>query len=141
MRQRAAAPLRTVRWLVLATSASIWLAGCATTADTPDSSGLMALLDRPAERALLDGLRAYDDGQYAQADAALRRALAAGLASARDRAAAHKLLAFVHCSSERMAECEAAFKAARQADPGFALTRAEAGHPLWGPVYRRLAPP
>lgn len=101
----------------------------------------MDLLDRPGERALLDGLRAYDDGQYPQADAALRRALAGGLSSPRDKATAHKLRAFVHCSSERVAECEAEFRAARLADPGFVLTRAEAGHPLWGPVYRRLAAP
>lgn len=116
------------------------LSGCATTAP-PATGGLMDLLDRPGERALLDGLRAYDDGQYPQADAALRRALAGGLSSPRDKATAHKLRAFVHCSSERVAECEAEFRAARLADPGFVLTRAEAGHPLWGPVYRRLAAP
>ena len=38
-----------------------------------------------------------------------------------------------------MAECEAAFRAARAADPAFALSRAEAGHPMWGPVYQRAA--
>ena len=43
-------------------------------------------MERPAERALLDGIRAYDDGQYAQAEKALRKALADGLQSARDRA-------------------------------------------------------
>jgi hypothetical protein len=37
-------------------------------------------------------------------------------------------------------ECEAAFRAARAADPGFVLSRSEAGHPLWGPVYRRVLP-
>ena len=34
-------------------------------------------------------------------------------------------------------DCEAEFRAARQADPSFALDRAEAGHPVWGPVYRK----
>jgi len=28
----------------------------------------------------------------------------------------------------------------READPAFALTRSESGHPLWGPVYRRAVP-
>jgi len=115
------------------------LAGCAAprppVATSP--SGLAELMERPGERALLEGIRAYDEGQYPQAEAALRKALGAGLASARDRASAHKLLAFVTCTSERLAECEAAFRAARAADPGFALNRSEAGHPLWGPVYRR----
>jgi hypothetical protein len=73
--------------------------------------------------------------------AALRRALDSGLQSGRDRATAHKLLAFIACTSERLAECEDAFRAARGADPAFALTRAETGHPLWGPVYRKVLPP
>ena len=113
-------------------------AGCVAT--TPPAPGLADLLDRPAERALFDAMRAYDDGQYPQADTALRNALARGLGSARDRATAHKLRAFISCSSERLPDCEAEFRAARAADPNFALTRSEAGHPLWGPVYRRVLP-
>jgi hypothetical protein len=97
-------------------------------------------MERPGERALFEGIRAYDDGQYTQAEAALRKALAAGLRSGRDQASAYKLLAFITCTSERLAECEAAFRAARRADPGFALSRPEAGHPLWGPVYRKAVP-
>jgi Tfp pilus assembly protein PilF len=117
-----------------------WLAGCAAPPPAAPTVGLTDLLERPAERALLDGLRAYEDGQYAQAEAALRQALAGGLRSGRDQASAHKLLAFITCTSERRAECEAAFRAARAADPAFALTRPEAGHPLWGPVYRQVVP-
>jgi Tfp pilus assembly protein PilF len=118
-------------------------AGCAVPPRPgPESTatGLAELLERPGERALMEGIRSYDDGQYAAAEAALRKALAAGLASARDRAGAHKLLAFITCTSERQAECEAEFRAARTADPAFQLSRSEAGHPLWGPVYRKLAP-
>lgn len=98
-------------------------------------------MERPAERSLLDGIRAYDDGQYPAAETALRRALQQGLQSARDQATAHKLLAFITCTSDRTDECEASFRAARAADPAFALSRAEAGHPVWGPVYRRLQGP
>ena len=116
---------------------ALLLAGCAT---VPPAPGLLDLLDRPAERALHDGMRAYDEGQYATAEQALRQALAQGLASARDRANAHKLLAFIQCTSDRVAACEADFRAARAADPAFVLGRAEAGHPLWGPVYRRVLP-
>ena len=96
--------------------------------------------DRPAERALYEGIRGYDDGQYAQSEAFLRKALEVGLANGRDRASAHKLLAFITCTSERSAECEDHFRAARAADPTFTLTRAEAGHPLWGPVARQALP-
>lgn len=125
--------------------AALVLAGCASQPAAPPTassspSGLAELMERPAERALVEGIRAYDDAQYAAAEAALRKALGAGLVSARDRASAHKLLAFITCSSERMAECEASFRAARAADPAFALNRSEAGHPLWGPVYRKVMP-
>jgi hypothetical protein len=119
------------------------LIGCAAPPPAPPPPpppiGLADLMERPAERALLDGIRAYDDGQYVAAEAALRRALDAGLPSGRDQATAHKLLAFITCTSDRLAECEAAFRAARAADPAFALSRPEAGHPVWGPVYRQLA--
>ena len=111
------------------------LAGCA----LEPKPGLTDVMQRPAERALFNGLRAYEDGQYADTERELGRALAAGLTSAKDRAAAHKHLAFVYCASNRISACEAAFRAAFTADPAFALTRAEAGHPVWGPVYRRVA--
>ena len=114
------------------------LAGCA----QPPSAGpgLMDVAERPAEKALLAGIRAYDDGQYAQAEKHLDAGLQAGLSSPKDRAVAHKHLAFIYCTSNRMAQCEAAFRSARQADAGFLLTKAESGHPLWGPVYRRAQP-
>jgi len=124
----------------IACVAGLTLAGCAAPPPAPPSGGLADLMERPAERALVEGIRAYDDGQYPQAEAALRKALQSGLRSGRDQASAHKLLAFITCTSERAAECEAAFRAARTADPGFALSRSEAGHPLWGPVYRRVVP-
>lgn len=119
-----------VPWLL-----ALLASACATTVPAP---GLLEILDRGAERALLDGMRAYDEGQYPAAEAALRKALSLSLRHPRDRAAAHKLLAFMQCTSDRIAGCEADFRAARSADPAFALTRAEAGHPLWGPVYRQL---
>lgn len=100
--------------------------------------GLTDVAERPAEKALLAGLRAYDDGQYAEAEKQLTAALQAGLPSVKDRAAARKYLAFIFCTSNRPAECEASFRAARQADPTFALTKSEAGHPVWGPVYKRI---
>jgi Tfp pilus assembly protein PilF len=129
---------RATPWL-----ATLLLAACASAPPPPAPAapnGLAELMERPAERALIEGIRAYDDGQYPQAEAALRKALGAGLVSARDRASAHKLLAFITCTNERLAECEAAFRAARAADPAFALNRSEAGHPLWGPVYRKVMP-
>ncbi len=100
--------------------------------------GLLDVAERPAEKALLAGMRAYDDAQYPQAEKQLQAALQAGLVSPRDRAAAHKLLAFIFCTSNRAVDCEVQFRSARAADPAFALSKSEAGHPLWGPVYQRV---
>jgi hypothetical protein len=102
--------------------------------------GLVDVAERPAEKALLAGWRSYDDAQYAEAEKQLRAALAAGLESPRDRAVAHKYLAFIACTSDRAPQCESEFRLARAADPRFALSRSEAGHPVWGPVYKRITP-
>jgi Tfp pilus assembly protein PilF len=129
----------------LAFALALLLAACAAPPPAepprPAASGLAELMERDAERALVEGIRLYDEGQYPQAEAALKRALAAGLASRRDQATAHKLIAFVACTSAREAECETAFRAARAADPRFELARSEAGHPMWAPVWRRVASP
>ncbi len=126
------------RRLALASAACLFLAACAQPPPAP--VGLLDVSGRPAEKALLDGLKAYDDAQYDSAARLFRQALALGLASTKDRAEAHKRLAFIHCAAGRLDPCEAEFRAARQEDPSFALDRAEAGHPVWGPVYRRVVP-
>ena len=123
----------------LAIGLAPWLmAGCMQA--SPPPLGLLDVTARPAERALLAGLKAYDDAQYDAADRLFREALAAGLVSPRDRAEAHKRLAFIHCAAARRADCEAEFKLARQADRTFALDKSEAGHPVWGTVYKKLQP-
>lgn len=126
------------RQAALASAAWLFLAACAQTPPAP--VGLLDVSSRPAEKALLDGLRAYDDAQYDSADRQLRQALALGLAAPRDRAEAHKRLAFIHCAAGRLADCEAEFRLARQADRTFTLSASEAGHPVWGPIYRRVVP-
>ncbi len=118
--------------------ACLALVGCAQTPLPPPS--LVDLLTRPAERTLLAGLRAYEDALYVDAERQLTQALNLGLAASRDRAAAHKHLAFIYCTSNRPLECEAEFRAARLADPAFTLSKSEAGHPSWGQVYKRVRP-
>jgi Tfp pilus assembly protein PilF len=119
----------------IATALAALTCGCAVPPPTP---GLIEITERPAEKALLAGMRAYDDAQYPQAEQLLQQALKIGLAAPRDQAAAHKYLAFIDCTSARIGACEAEFRAARKADPKFTLSNAESGHPLWGPVYQRV---
>jgi Tfp pilus assembly protein PilF len=111
---------------LISTSLLILLTGCA--APNPKT-------DDGAERNLQLGLRAYDDAQYADSERALKEALRLQLKTPKDRASAYKTLAFIYCTSGRTGECSSAFKAARAADPAFTLSKAEAGHPVWGPVY------
>ena len=122
------------RWAFLACLA---LEACAPITPAP---ALVDLLTQPAEKTLLTGLRAYDDALYVEAERQLLQSLNLGLASPRDRAAAHKHLAFIYCTSNRLTECEAEFRAARLADPAFTLSKSEAGHPGWGQVYKRVRP-
>jgi hypothetical protein len=108
-------------------------------APPPASASIAALYLRPAERALVDGIRLYEEASFDRAEAALRQALGDGLADPRDRAVAYKYIAFIECAFDRIADCEASFRAAFAADPRFALDEREDGHPVWGPVYRRVA--
>jgi Tfp pilus assembly protein PilF len=118
----------------LATALLVLAAGCAEMQNAPS---IADAAERPAERALLTGLRSYEDAAYADAEKQFNLALQLGLQSYKDRAAAHKHLAFIYCTTNRSSECEAAFRAARLADPNFALSRSESGHPQWGQVYKR----
>jgi Tfp pilus assembly protein PilF len=123
-------------FLIATLASAALLGGCMVPPPAPP--GLVDVAERPAEKALLAGMRAYDDAQYPQAEQSLKQALAAGLVSKRDRAAAHKHLAFIYCTSNRLPACEAEFRAARADDPAFTLSKSEAGHPQWGPVWRKV---
>jgi tetratricopeptide (TPR) repeat protein len=118
------------------------LAGCATppaTPPAPPTVSVARLYEQPAERAFLNALRYYEEGQYERAESLFRRAISEGLRDGHDIATANKHLAFIACAYGRLAECEADFRSAFAADPGFTLTEAEVGHPVWGPVYKAVA--
>jgi tetratricopeptide (TPR) repeat protein len=122
------------------------LGGCAAFAPPPPpppapppTISIARLYEKPAERAFVNGLRYYEEGQYERAEALLKRSLSEGLRDPNDVAVAQKHLAFIACAYNRPADCEQAFRAAFVADPAFRLTEAEIGHPLWGPVYKRVA--
>ena len=83
------------------------------------------------------GITAYDNGNHKEAARLLRAALRAHL-SAADQVEARKYLAFVECSANRRTQCRDEFRRALRIDPSFDLTPAEAGHPIWGPVFREV---
>jgi Tfp pilus assembly protein PilF len=128
--------------VLLACGAATLFAACTTTPPPPPPQATVSiarLYEQPAERAFLNAMRQYEDGQHERAETTFRRALSEGLADSHDVAMANKHLAFIACAYNRPVECETAFRAAFSADPGFRLTDAEVGHPIWGPVYKRVA--
>ena len=84
------------------------------------------------------GIRSYEDGEYKTSAKQLQAALDLGLDAKRDRAKAHKYLAFIACTSGRKTSCRNEFNNALDADPKLDLEPAEAGHPIWGPVWRSV---
>jgi hypothetical protein len=91
-----------------------------------------------AEQDFERGVKSYEDGDYKGAARQLQSALSLGLPAFRDQATAHKYLAFVACASGRQRPCRDEFRKAFEADGNFDLTTAEAGHPVWGPVFRSV---
>lgn len=87
--------------------------------------------------ALSEGIRLYDDGQHAAAAKRLGSALDQGL-NDRERGIAYKHLAFIQCSNGRTAACRDEFRKALTVDATLELAPAEAGHPVWGPIFKSV---
>ena len=82
-------------------------------------------------------LQQYEAGDYDESAKSFEGALRQGLGE-KERASAHKHLAFIHCAAQRERECRDEFRKALAADPTLELEPAEAGHPVWGPVFRAV---
>lgn len=121
------------RILIVLAAAAV-LAGCGT-----DPVRRLQALFEPAkgEAALAAGLKQYEEGQYPESLRNLTSAVEQGLNDA-DRVNAHKHAAFIHCVSSRERACREEFRKALAVDPSMDLAPAEAGHPLWGPVFRSV---
>ena len=113
------------------------LAGCAT-GPAGEAVNPFAVLFQPseAERTLLAGIKQFEEGEYPDATKSLQRAIDLGLPRAADRTRAHKYLAFIHCVSDRLTQCQDEFRRALDVNPAMELEPSEAGHPIWGPEFR-----
>jgi Tfp pilus assembly protein PilF len=122
----------TIRLALLLILAANLAAGCAT------SSLRDLLLARTAGKSHLEeGIRNYEEGNYRTSARRLQYALEEGLTRP-DRVMAHKYLAFIACVSGQQVTCREEFSIALELDPSFELDAAEAGHPIWGPVYKSV---
>ncbi|MCL4758443.1 MAG: TssQ family T6SS-associated lipoprotein [Rhodocyclaceae bacterium] len=124
-------PGRTMLLVMLLTA---FLGGCMT-APVQDPASPASIAPGEAEEHLAQGIRSYEEGRYEAATGRLHAALALGLQRPADTIRAHKHLAFIHCSTGANEPCAAAFRAILTLDPEFELNKAEAGHPMWGPVF------
>ncbi len=137
--------IRGMAWIV---AAALLLSACATTrqggdpmaSDSPAEQKVVAGVaeqksDSPAEQKLESGIANYQKGKFRLSEEEIRHALRLGLSNKRDEVAAHKYLAFAYCVSNRKLQCRYEFRRALKIDPTFALKPAEAGHPIWGPIF------
>lgn len=92
----------------------------------------------PADKKLNYGVLSYEEGNYQASIMALQGVLETGLSGKPEKVKAYKYLAFIQCVSGREAMCRDYFKKAIEIDPNFNLDSAEAGHPIWGPVFRSV---
>jgi len=121
--------------LLVSTAALVLLAACAT-----EAGQRVQDFFRPASKgqaALTLGLNQYESGDYADSAKNLQAAIGKGLSN-RERVDAHKHLAFINCASSRERQCRDEFRKALAIDPALELEASEAGHPIWGPIFRSL---
>ena len=130
------------RRLLVVAAALALLAACETapmkefTGDAKNAWGQLTGSSK-GKAALNTGLKQYDDGDYQPAAKTLQSALDQGLSNS-DKVVAHKHLAFIHCSQNRTGPCREEFRKALAVDPSMELAAAEAGHPIWGPIFQNV---
>jgi hypothetical protein len=88
------------------------------------------------EQLFAEGREAYDKGDYKSAIRKLTAASEGAVAASALQRDSYKLLAFSYCVTNQKAPCRVKFNSLLKIAPSFQLSRAEAGHPLWGPVFR-----
>lgn len=124
--------MQTIRLTLSLLLAAILAAGCASGPFKEFGLGRTA-----GSSYLEEGIRNYEEGNYRTAARRLQFALEEGL-SRPDRVKAHKYLAFIACVSGQQLTCREEFSIALELDPRFELDAAEAGHPIWGPVFKSV---
>jgi tetratricopeptide (TPR) repeat protein len=97
-----------------------------------------SVLRERATEQLVAGIKQYETGDFDNAVKSLTASLEHGMLSKTDQSRARKYLAFAHCVSNREAQCRDEFRKAFEINSDFALSAAEDGHPIWGPVYRNV---
>ena len=120
-----------IRMMPMVVSAALLLSACGSVGKVGE-----LFQPSPAEQKLSGGVKSYEEGDYKSSQEAVQKALEMGLRSKNDQVQAHKYLAFIHCISAHEKQCRDEFRKTLEIDPDFDLKPAEAGHPIWGPIFR-----
>jgi hypothetical protein len=104
---------------------------------TPEQIEKVERTQRANDR-LSDGLKSYEAGAFEPAMTGFLVALDSGLLTLPQQLDARKHIAFMHCVSSRESNCREEFEKVLALDPKFELSPAEAGHPIWGAVFRSV---
>jgi Tfp pilus assembly protein PilF len=121
------------RWLTVLLLLAL-VAGCS----SRPMLGISRTIGTASAKDLAAGIRSYESGDYEDAQRLLQRSVDEGLTFKSDQINAHKYLAFVYCVSNEQSKCREEFRKVLELDPRFELDRSEAGHPIWGPVFRSV---
>jgi hypothetical protein len=110
--------------------------GQATSASSPVAKAIEPAPVIKPEQLLADGKDLYDKGDYKSAIRKLGAARDAADDSSATKQNSLKLLAFSYCVTNQKPLCKQQFTSLLKLAPAFQLSRGEAGHPLWGPVFK-----
>ncbi len=129
------------QWLLISVFSTL-LVGCvvpptAPTGPSPDEVAKQQRVER-ANTNFAEGLKLYENGSYDDAIKNFLLALDSGALTSAQQLASRKHMAFIYCVSNREANCREEFEKSLVIDAKFDLSPAEAGHPVWGPVFRNV---
>jgi Tfp pilus assembly protein PilF len=125
--------MRIARFLLVLLLGAGALGGCS----TQPMQDIKRIFQSKGDSELAAGIKNYEDGKYNEATTNFQTAINTGLSDA-DQVTANKYLAFISCVSGRDRQCRAYFTRALELNPSFELEASEAGHPIWGPVFRNV---
>jgi hypothetical protein len=111
----------------------------ATPSPSPAPAAPAAASTGPAQQRLAEGIALYEAGDFAGAIRKLTSSpeLNDKAVNADIKAESLKYSAFSYCVTSRRANCRRQFDALLTLKPEYQLTPSEAGHPVWGPVFKQ----
>jgi predicted small secreted protein len=90
------------------------------------------------EQLFAEGSDLYEKGDYKGAIRKLMMARDASDEAPTVKQNSLRLLAFSYCVTNQRPLCKAQFASLLKLNPTFQLSRGEAGHPQWGPVFKEV---